>query len=119
MFVFKCRRFPTEIILVCVRWYCKYGISHASGGGSANLTAGLQAGWPCCDRSGRHGNCRRLAVRPELATTRHPFRNSTRGFRDLDSDHRAARLHPVDLDHRAWRRRIAKLVTTPCRRGPT
>jgi transposase-like protein len=27
MSVFKRRRFPVEIILVCVRWYCKYGIS--------------------------------------------------------------------------------------------
>lgn len=25
---FKGRRFPTDIILVCVRWYCKYGISY-------------------------------------------------------------------------------------------
>ena len=28
MSVFKRRRFLTEIILVCVRWYCKYGISY-------------------------------------------------------------------------------------------
>jgi transposase, IS6 family len=26
--VFKRRRFPVEIILLCVRWYCKYGISY-------------------------------------------------------------------------------------------
>jgi hypothetical protein len=25
---FKGRRFPTDIILICVRWYCKYGISY-------------------------------------------------------------------------------------------
>ena len=25
---FKVRHFPTDIILVCVRWYCKYGISY-------------------------------------------------------------------------------------------
>lgn len=25
---FKGRRFPTDIILVCVRWYCKYGVSY-------------------------------------------------------------------------------------------
>jgi transposase-like protein len=25
--MFKRRRFPVEIILLCVRWYCKYGIS--------------------------------------------------------------------------------------------
>jgi transposase-like protein len=25
---FKGRRFPTDIILLCVRWYCKYGISY-------------------------------------------------------------------------------------------
>jgi transposase-like protein len=25
--LFKRRRFPAEIILLCVRWYCKYGIS--------------------------------------------------------------------------------------------
>ena len=25
---FKGRRFPVSIILVCVRWYCKYGISY-------------------------------------------------------------------------------------------
>ena len=25
---FKGRRFPPDIILVCVRWYCKYGISY-------------------------------------------------------------------------------------------
>jgi transposase, IS6 family len=25
---FKGRRFPTDIILVCVRWYSKYGISY-------------------------------------------------------------------------------------------
>ncbi len=27
-FMFSRRRFPVEIILVCVRWYCKYGISY-------------------------------------------------------------------------------------------
>jgi len=26
--LFKRRRFPVEIILPCVRWYCKYGISY-------------------------------------------------------------------------------------------
>jgi IS6 family transposase len=26
--MFKRRRFPVEIILVCVRWYCKYEISY-------------------------------------------------------------------------------------------
>jgi transposase-like protein len=26
--VFKRRRFPVAIILMCVRWYCKYGISY-------------------------------------------------------------------------------------------
>jgi transposase-like protein len=26
--LFKRRRFPTEIILLCVPWYCKYGISY-------------------------------------------------------------------------------------------
>jgi transposase, IS6 family len=26
--MFKRRHFPSEIILVCVRWYCKYGISY-------------------------------------------------------------------------------------------
>jgi transposase, IS6 family len=26
--MFKRRRFPVEIILVCVRWYCKYGLSY-------------------------------------------------------------------------------------------
>jgi len=26
--LFKCRRFLVEIILLCVRWYCKYGISY-------------------------------------------------------------------------------------------
>src|ERR1700710_896763 len=26
--MFKRRRFPVEIILVSVRWYCKYGISY-------------------------------------------------------------------------------------------
>ena len=26
--MFKLRRFPVEIILLCVRWYCKYGISY-------------------------------------------------------------------------------------------
>jgi IS6 family transposase len=26
--MFKRHRFPVEIILVCVRWYCKYGISY-------------------------------------------------------------------------------------------
>ena len=28
MSLFKRRRFPVEIILMCVRWYCKYGISY-------------------------------------------------------------------------------------------
>ena len=28
MSVFERRRFPTEVILLCVRWYCKYGISY-------------------------------------------------------------------------------------------
>ena len=28
MSVFKRRRFPVEVILLCVRWYCKYGISY-------------------------------------------------------------------------------------------
>src|SRR5271170_4966394 len=26
--IFKRRRFPVEIILLCVRWYCKYGITY-------------------------------------------------------------------------------------------
>jgi transposase-like protein len=26
--IFKRRRFPVAIILLCVRWYCKYGISY-------------------------------------------------------------------------------------------
>ncbi len=26
--MFKRRRFPVAIILLCVRWYCKYGISY-------------------------------------------------------------------------------------------
>jgi transposase-like protein len=26
--MFNRLRFPVEIILVCVRWYCKYGISY-------------------------------------------------------------------------------------------
>ncbi len=26
--MFRRRRFPVEIILVCLRWYCKYGISY-------------------------------------------------------------------------------------------
>ncbi len=26
--MFERRRFPVEIILLCVRWYCKYGISY-------------------------------------------------------------------------------------------
>jgi len=26
--LFKRRRFPVEIILLCVRWYCKYEISY-------------------------------------------------------------------------------------------
>jgi transposase-like protein len=26
--LFKRRRFPVEILLLCVRWYCKYGISY-------------------------------------------------------------------------------------------
>jgi len=26
--LFKCRRFPAEIILLCVRWYCKYAVSY-------------------------------------------------------------------------------------------
>jgi transposase-like protein len=26
--LFKRRRFPVEIILLCVRWYCKYAISY-------------------------------------------------------------------------------------------
>ena len=25
MSVFKRRRFPAEVILLCVRWYCRYG----------------------------------------------------------------------------------------------
>jgi IS6 family transposase len=28
MSILKRRRFPVEIILVCVRWYCKYGITY-------------------------------------------------------------------------------------------
>ena len=28
MSMFKRRRFPVAIILLCVRWYCKYGISY-------------------------------------------------------------------------------------------
>ena len=27
-FMFRRRRFPVDIILGCVRWYCKYGISY-------------------------------------------------------------------------------------------
>ncbi len=25
---FKGRRFPTELILLCIRWYCKFGVSY-------------------------------------------------------------------------------------------
>jgi IS6 family transposase len=28
MAIFKRRRFPVEIILACVRWYCKYGVTY-------------------------------------------------------------------------------------------
>lgn len=28
MSIFKRRRFPVKIILLCVRWYCKYGVSY-------------------------------------------------------------------------------------------
>jgi transposase, IS6 family len=28
MSMFKRRWFPAEIILLCVRWYCRYGISY-------------------------------------------------------------------------------------------
>ena len=35
-FMFRRRRFPGEIILVCVRWHCKYGISYR------DLTAMMQ-----------------------------------------------------------------------------
>ncbi len=28
MSLFKRRRFPVEIILLCVRWYCKYALSY-------------------------------------------------------------------------------------------
>lgn len=28
MSIFKRRRFPVEIIMVCMRWYCKYGITY-------------------------------------------------------------------------------------------
>ena len=28
MSLFKRRRFPVELILLCVRWYCKYGLSY-------------------------------------------------------------------------------------------
>jgi transposase, IS6 family len=28
--LFKRRRFPAEIILLCVHWYCKYAISYRS-----------------------------------------------------------------------------------------
>jgi hypothetical protein len=31
--MFKRRRFAVDIILVCVRWYCKYGISYQGSGG--------------------------------------------------------------------------------------
>jgi putative transposase len=31
MYVFKRRRFPAEIIFLCVRWYCKYAISYREG----------------------------------------------------------------------------------------
>ena len=34
--MFKRRRFPVEILLLCVRWYCKYGISYR------NLTEMMQ-----------------------------------------------------------------------------
>jgi len=28
LFLFKRRRFPVDIILLCVRWYCKYALSY-------------------------------------------------------------------------------------------
>jgi len=28
MISFKCRHFPTEVILQCVRWYCAYALSY-------------------------------------------------------------------------------------------
>ena len=37
MSVFKRRRFPAEIILLCVRWYCKYGMKGSPSGGMSGF----------------------------------------------------------------------------------
>jgi hypothetical protein len=39
--MFKRRRLPVEVILLCVRWYCKYGISYR---GLVEDDAGTQRG---------------------------------------------------------------------------
>lgn len=43
MSIFKCRRFPVKIILVCVRWYCKYG-DHLPGLGGEDAGARRRGG---------------------------------------------------------------------------
>ena len=50
MSVFKRRRFPAEIILLCVRWYCRYGISRrsaATGIRPSTAPCPLPTGAPC------------------------------------------------------------------------
>ena len=46
MSIFKRRRFPVEIILLCVRWYCKYGVSYRD---LAEMMSGAR-----CQRQSKH-----------------------------------------------------------------
>ena len=46
MSILKRRRFPVEIILLCVRWYCKYGISYRD---LAKMMSGAR-----CQRQSKH-----------------------------------------------------------------
>ena len=76
MFAFKRRRLPTEVILVCVRWYCKYDKS-----ATADLAEMMQERGVMVDHTTIFRWVQRYApeierrVRGIKATARHPGRS--------------------------------------------
>ncbi len=76
MSLFKRRRFPVEIILLCVRWYCKYGISYR------DLAEMMQERGVAVDPSTIFRWVQRYA--PEIEKRIRPYRGSRSGSWRVD-----------------------------------
>ena len=76
MSLFKRRRFPVEIILLCVRWYCKYGISYRD---LAEMMSGAR-----CQRRSKHDLSLGPALCPEIEKRIRPYQGHRSGSWRVD-----------------------------------